>query len=63
MNPGGKKMAGYWKLAGIWRRETNDSRRGIFFWAVKWNDPSGMSTLSCCQEREKKRDSKSVMRI
>ena len=36
----GKKMAGYWNLAGIWRRESNDSRRSIFFLVVMWNDPA-----------------------
>ena len=41
LEPGGNKMAGYLKVAGIWRRETNDSRRGIFFLAVKWNGPNG----------------------
>ena len=39
-----KSMAGIkWQdieaLAGKWKREINDSRHSIFFWAVTWNVP------------------------
>ena len=49
---GGKKMAGYWNLAGIWRRESNDSRHGIIYLTVMWNDPLEGCNAEIYGERE-----------